>query len=549
MPKRRRLRLAGVFCALVAAVAWVQIRAGAFTADLSGPDESAHFVTGLLIRDYVAAGITRSPLAFAKDYYLHYPKVAFGVWPPLFHVIEAGWTLVFPATVPSVLALVGLGAVLLGFIVYRIGETTTSAAMALVAALIFVALPTTQLVTTRVLADVQVALFEWCAVVAWARYLERDRSRDAVWFGVWGSAAMLTKGNAMALLAVPVLTALIGADRRIRSRTFWAGIAIMVAVAGPWQLYSWTIVRSTVVLVPKPFEYVSLYLGMIADEVGWPIAVVALVELVLTVRAGLIGERPEPAALTFCALTVAVVGFHAFVPLTPSSRYVLGVMPAVLILACRGAIRAAAAAARHVPGVRAGLTTAALAAAAVVTVGAAALDVPAKDTYGYGEVTGWLFAGSAPQRHVILSSSSGNGDGMFISQVATRERRPDSVVVRADKVLSRSTWDGAEYELLKKTPAEVADFLDSVPIDVVVVDQEAEREVPPHQRLLLQALAARPADWRLVHVHQRESRASWIRVYASTREPRSAERRTITIDMTHSLGGSLSSVVSVSQPR
>src|SRR6185369_15418935 len=45
-------------------------------------DEGAHFLTGVMISDYVRHGIPMSPFRFANQFYLHYPKIAFGSWPP-----------------------------------------------------------------------------------------------------------------------------------------------------------------------------------------------------------------------------------------------------------------------------------------------------------------------------------------------------------------------------------------------------------------------------------------------------------------------------------
>jgi hypothetical protein len=44
-------------------------------------DEAAHVITSLMVRDYAVSGFHLSPRAFAEQYYLAYPKVAFGIWP------------------------------------------------------------------------------------------------------------------------------------------------------------------------------------------------------------------------------------------------------------------------------------------------------------------------------------------------------------------------------------------------------------------------------------------------------------------------------------
>jgi hypothetical protein len=38
-------------------------------------DEAAHFMNGLLIRDYLTQGLGNNPMHFAEQYYLSYPKL------------------------------------------------------------------------------------------------------------------------------------------------------------------------------------------------------------------------------------------------------------------------------------------------------------------------------------------------------------------------------------------------------------------------------------------------------------------------------------------
>src|SRR5215471_5652765 len=64
---------------------FLQWLGGAYHNEFAGyPDEGAHFVTGLMLRDIVAQRQLTSLQQFAENYYLHYPKVALGHWPPFF---------------------------------------------------------------------------------------------------------------------------------------------------------------------------------------------------------------------------------------------------------------------------------------------------------------------------------------------------------------------------------------------------------------------------------------------------------------------------------
>ena len=59
-------------------------------------DEGAHYITGLLVRQFALTPSSwMHPMAFAKDYYVHYPKVSFGQWPPLFYIMQTAWTIPF----------------------------------------------------------------------------------------------------------------------------------------------------------------------------------------------------------------------------------------------------------------------------------------------------------------------------------------------------------------------------------------------------------------------------------------------------------------------
>ena len=90
-----RLAVGGAI-ALVLAVVLLQIESGAYRSDFdANDDEPGHVVSSLMIRDYFASGWHVSPLRFAEEYYIHYPRVAIGHWPPGFHSCEAVWMLAF----------------------------------------------------------------------------------------------------------------------------------------------------------------------------------------------------------------------------------------------------------------------------------------------------------------------------------------------------------------------------------------------------------------------------------------------------------------------
>ena len=92
-PVRRR-RLAALarelilVSALLCATVVMQVGDGGLQGErASHSDEAGHFMNGLVLRDYLKDGLGQNPITFAEQYYVSYPKIAVGMWPPLFHTV------------------------------------------------------------------------------------------------------------------------------------------------------------------------------------------------------------------------------------------------------------------------------------------------------------------------------------------------------------------------------------------------------------------------------------------------------------------------------
>src|SRR5271169_5911825 len=73
---------------------WMQWYLGAPHAEFGGvefPDEASHYISGLMLHDYLAARLPQTPLAYASKYYIHIPYFAVGYWPPMFYIVESLW--------------------------------------------------------------------------------------------------------------------------------------------------------------------------------------------------------------------------------------------------------------------------------------------------------------------------------------------------------------------------------------------------------------------------------------------------------------------------
>ncbi len=111
-------------------------------------------------------------------------------------------------------------------------------------------------------------------------------------------------------------------------------------------------------------------------------------------------------------------------------------------------------------------------------------------------------AQSIPVAHneVTLISADSFGEGAFVVARLMSDRHQQGVVLRASKVLSDSDWQGTAYRLRTKTPDEVYDYLQDLPVHYIVLNKVLIPGNPSlkDQRLLRDAIDAHPNDFQLV---------------------------------------------------
>jgi hypothetical protein len=489
----RTAALAPVFLALVILLQWA---GGAYDAEFGGyPDEPAHYVTAVMIRDYVAEGFPGSPMAFAKNYYDHYPKVALGNWPPLFYVMQSAWTLAFTPQRLSVLLLMAvLTAAVALLIAQTLGRQFGIWAGAL-GGLIFILYPNVQQHAAMVMTEVPVALFSLLATLSFGRYLETGRTRDSVLFGVFAGAAILTKGSGLVLAVVPVLAIMAtGRYDVLRRRTFWYPAVIVLALAGPWTYVfrdvaragwqepsvSWSYTRSALVSFPW-----ALLTGQ--SPVLTICSLIGLVSVLVAVRRGSLPARWAAIA----GLVVAVPLFHAIVPASSDARHLVQALPAWAMLAVCGAMLLYGYATQPIVRV-------ALAVVVLAGVAHSAWPIEIKHGRGFGALAEKIVHDPAYADGIVLVSSDATGEGMFIAETAMREPRPEHIIRRASKVLARQEWHGGNYQLTASDPQALVELLQQQQVRFVVIDRSVPSTLlSAHHQLLLSTAESRPDTFAL----------------------------------------------------
>lgn len=479
-----RLQSAAAAAALAMALAG-QWGVGAYRCEFGGhPDEAAHYVTGLMIRDYLLTGLPEHPMRFARRYYGHYPKVALGNWPPGFYLLQAPWTALFSPRRGAVMALMAVLTALLGLAVFHGARAGGGVAAGAVAGTLLLSLPLVRSHSALVMTEIPVA--GWCFLAAWAygRYLRRPGWGWSLGFALLASAAIMTKGTALALALVPPLCVVATGRLRLLGRwDFWAAAVVVAVLCGPWMWLTldlaragWLEGRPSAGFVVQAVPYYLRKLVLAAGPVG---VVAGAVGVVAWWRRG----RDE-VVLALIALGVSVLLFQCVVPCGLEPRHLVTVLPVVAVLAGQGAVAAGGAAPQRVwlPVL-----------AALLGLWLGRLRSPQKGYWGFRPVAVRAVTDGAMAESRLLVSSDARGEGMLISEVAMAERRPGHVVHRSSKLLASSSWSGSGYDAKVATTAALVAALAEARIDLVVMDRTVpERKRRPHHDLLAAAVDAHP---------------------------------------------------------
>jgi hypothetical protein len=478
-------------------VVLLQWRGNAFRSELSGsPDEPAHYVTGLMVHDYVAAGFPGPPLPYARNYYLHYPKVALGHWPPFFYVVQAAWTLVFTTSRTSVMLLMAAITALLATAVCEILREEFSLVMGMSAAALFISLPVIEEFSHLLMAEMLVTLLVFLAVLAYGRYLDTGRWQPAAWFGMWFTLALLTKGTGIQLALVPPLAVLLGRRWHLLRRfSFWLPAILVLGIAGPWYLWVPGAQHESVArfgglrsswgrLIGTPVEW--------AGMLGIVLLVAATLGLLLCCRQVLRGSAggkwiASVAVLLGAYLSRLFIGAY-------EERHLLVNLPMLLMFAALFADWCF-----RQPGwegLKAAPRNLVVGLALVALLAFNVHRSPSKRHYGFSEVAQDLLSRPAFKDSVLLVCGSGTTEGLLISEIAARESRPGHIVLRATKMLASEDWMGRHYQPLFQDQPEVLQYLEDIPVGIVIIDAAGRRT--PHGQLLYQGIRSHPEKWKLL---------------------------------------------------
>ncbi len=464
-----------LFCLLLVAAVALQWHAGAYASDFAGhPDEAAHAVSSLAILDYFRLGFPSNPVRFAERYYVHFPRLAIGHWPPLFHATEAAWMLVAGRGRTALLSPLAVWMACLGAAMFAWTRRHSGLTAAVVCVPLVLSTPFLAASLSIVTPDILLGFIVFCAAAVWGAYIQSRRRRDLLIFIALAIAAVATHPRGLVVGLVPLVSAWLLAEKG----------------KFPWRPFLVSVLVSVVLLLPRLYRGAASiqaasialdaggYLALAWRAFGWP----AIVLAAAGAAAIFLQRSADRRGLAFLALGVSAFLFHSMTGTTMEPRYLVTLVPALTICAAAGwrLLWRMPVAAGALVAVRFVLV------AGAVFVAAANLSrVARKADTGYARLP-------AEDHLVSVVAGDPEHEGAYVAEAALRDRRMRRIVLRASKMLASSTWAGRQYRAKFADPAEIRSWLDDMGASLVVV-QETSRV--PHVGQLLRAVRE-SKDWR-----------------------------------------------------
>src|SRR5215475_4352310 len=196
---------------------------GSLGTDILDPDAARHTMNGVFLHDLILSGQLKHPVAYAKEYYAHFPALSLPYHPPLLPLVESIFFLVFGVhyfVARLVIALFTGGCVILLYkLVLKSGGTHFLAAASVVT---FLSLWGSFLVSSDNMLEFPALFFTIGALYFLGAPDPLCDWRSSLGFGVLAAAAVWTKQQTIFLGVVPFIQiAVEGKWRLLKSRWPW----------------------------------------------------------------------------------------------------------------------------------------------------------------------------------------------------------------------------------------------------------------------------------------------------------------------------------------
>lgn len=495
----------------------------AHLAGFSGADESSHFLNGVFVNEYLRAHFPGNPMAFAVDYYIHYPKISIGHWPPAYYGFLGLLFFVLPATPGTAMAVNLLVSALPAAAVAGMLAAIGGRRLALAGALIYGMTPLVLEGYWLFMLDQALTAVTVGAMLTWVSYVNRQTWPRALSFAALFSIAVLIKGNGWLLVFVPFFYLLLtGAWRVLAATPIYVAFALAAVVVVPWYWLTSGISADGFnyqIGLPYAWRALQANLGTLGGNLSLIAAPLVAIAVLQCRRQRHLAPMNWQIVCGCLSLIFATLALQSLVPVDIVDRYLAPALPAVVVLAVVG-IRALFLTSQSPSRYCRLLPVIAVAAAAVMTAPGIAhfarlhQKVDMRTNLVVPLVAGASTSASAPRIYMI--DGNAGAEGGIIAGMALKDSALRDYTVRASKLFAESNFMGSSYQLKFSDSRQVLAELQRLGVSHVVQVRLNDRDAFPHSAQLAQALVLPDSNFRKVISLPHLGRAGTTEIYQAT---------------------------------
>ncbi len=207
-------------------------------------DGASFALNGEFVRDYLASGLGRNPMAFAQEWFRHYPALTISLYPPIFPLVEAAVFAIFGFSHATALATVTMFAALASFGIYRTVRTAAGVLPATAAGIMLLATPEVLRWSREIVMDVPAMALLLLAAAALLHYQAAKTTKTLLVAVLLTLAAVYTKQTA--IFVVPAFAvSLLANDGWSLARRKSTWLAVTGFVIGLLPLAVFTLLYAT----------------------------------------------------------------------------------------------------------------------------------------------------------------------------------------------------------------------------------------------------------------------------------------------------------------
>jgi hypothetical protein len=492
-------------------VAWAR----SYQAGFTGADEPAHFLNSYFVADYLRHHLGTNPMGAAAEFYIHYPKISIGHWPPAYYGILGLLFTVLPATVAVAFTINLLVAVLPVLGIALALTLLCNRAVAIAGVILYAVTPLVFEGCVNFMADQPLTACVVAATGLWIAYVCKPGWGKILGFAILGALAVLIKGNGGLIALVPVFhIVLTGQWKLLRSAKPYCAALLMVLAVVPWYIVTAKIAAdgfNYAAGVDYALKALLANLATLSNNLTPLGVVLALLAIVVEFRQ----RRQTPVRWIIVSgmlsMVLATLTLQSIVPVDIVDRYMAPALPAVVVLSALGG-HWVLSWLRRIDAPRA-----AIALGVVLTL---VCSMPGfqhivgrapKPDMALNQVSS-LQASGQPVVLAVIDGPTG-AEGAFIADRAVHDPQLERYTVRSSKLLSDSNFMGSSYVLKYATAQMAADRLRQLGVQQVVIMRPGYAPAFPHSQQLRDAVAASGSGFTLTQSLPHRFRPGVTEVY------------------------------------